>query len=119
MNKNKIFGNKAEAIATDFLIKKNYTILERNWRFSHLEIDIIAKKDDIISIVEVKARKNNFSSFDEIINIKKQKNLISAAEHYLEIKNFDNEIRFDVIFIFTQNNKIEIKHIENAFYSMP
>ncbi len=113
------FGKKAEQKVADFLSEKGYLILERNWRFSHLEVDIIAKDQDFIVFVEVKARKNNYQTFDEIISIKKQKNLINAAEKYLDLKNLDNELRFDVAFVIPKSTKFHIEYIENAFYSMP
>jgi putative endonuclease len=112
------FGKQAEALVVDFLKQATYEILETNWRFSHLEVDIIAKKDDFIVFVEVKARHRKNSAFDEIISIKKQKNIISAAEKFLEINDLENELRFDVAFVFKQNNKLIIDYIENAFYGM-
>ncbi len=49
-------GKKGERIAVDYLIKNGYKILERNWRYLKAEIDIIAKKDNTLAIVEVKTR---------------------------------------------------------------
>jgi Holliday junction resolvase-like predicted endonuclease len=49
-------GAKGEEIATDYLIEKGYTILERNWRHHHLEVDIIASKESLLHIIEVKTR---------------------------------------------------------------
>ena len=118
MNKSHNFGKEAEQKVADFLSKKGYLILERNWRFSHLEVDIIAKHNNFIVIIEVKARKNQNLTFDEIITIKKQKNLINAAEKYLDKKDLDNELRFDVAFVTIKNSIYEIEYIENAFYSM-
>ncbi len=116
MSKHNEFGNKAEKIAVKFLNDKNYKILDKNWRYSHLEADIIAFKDNFLVIVEVKARKHFNDNFEEIVPIKKQKHLINLAEKYLEEKNFDYEIRFDVIFITKKNKNFRINHIENAFY---
>ena len=49
-------GKKGEQLAVDFLIDRNYTIVERNYRFDKAEVDIIVQKDGILAIVEVKAR---------------------------------------------------------------
>jgi len=118
MSESHNFGKKAEQHVANFLSEKGYQIIEQNWRFSHLEVDIIAKQNDFIVIVEVKARKNKDLTFDEIITLKKQKNLINAAEKYLEKKDLDNELRFDVAFVSVDKDIYNINYIENAFYSM-
>ena len=53
-------GKKGEQLAVDFLQKKGYTILDRNWRFKKAEVDIIAQKEQILAIVEVKTRSSNY-----------------------------------------------------------
>ncbi len=111
------FGKKAEIIAEKYLLENGYKILDKNWRYSRLEVDIVAQKDIFLIIVEVKARKNTHLNFEEVVTLKKQKNLITAAEKYLEEKDIDLEIRFDVIFIYPKSKSFEIEHIENAFYA--
>ena len=56
--KNKQVGDKGETIAVNFLLKKGFNIIERNWRYKHLEIDIIASVKDKLHFVEVKTRTN-------------------------------------------------------------
>lgn len=112
------FGKEAEKLAKEFLVERNYKILETNWRYSRLEVDIIAQKDDFLIIIEVKARKSSNLNFEEVVTTQKQKNLITAAEKYLEEKDLDLEVRFDVVFIYKQKNNYTIAHIENAFYSI-
>ena len=53
-------GIAGEEIAVEFLLKKGYHILEKNWRHQHLEIDIIASIDNTLVVVEVKLRANDF-----------------------------------------------------------
>ncbi len=118
MSKSFEFGKYAEKLAVDFLKSKYYEIIETNWRYSNLEIDIIATKDNFIVITEVKARNNENLNFEEVVTLKKQKNLINATEKYLEINNLDLEVRFDVIFVYKQKNTFKINHIENAFYPL-
>ena len=48
------FGAQGEDIAIDYLRSKGYVILDRNWRSGHKEIDIVARKDDIVVFVEVR-----------------------------------------------------------------
>ena len=49
-------GKLGEELAVDFLIEKGYEILETNWRFQKAEVDIIAQKENILAVVEVKTK---------------------------------------------------------------
>lgn len=111
-------GMQGENIAASYLAAKNYKILARNWTTGHLELDIIAKKDDIIVIVEVKTRTGNLEMYDPAIavNRQKQKQLIRAANRYILNNNLDNEVRFDIISIFIQGKDHHVSHLEDAFY---
>jgi len=115
--KNKIFGKKGEEIALEFLEKKGYKIVEKNWYYHHKEIDIIALDNDELVIVEVKMRKTNyFGEPYEFVDKKKQMYLIEAANGYLIENNLDLPVRFDVISIVMQKNNItNIYHILDAF----
>lgn len=109
-------GLWGEQQAQEFLIKKGYCILETNWHDSHREIDIIASYGDDIVIVEVKTRTSNFLKPTDAVNKQKQKLLIAAANYYVRKNKIDKNVRFDIISIVATNGKIELEHIENAFY---
>lgn len=113
------FGKIAEELAADFLIRNQYRILARNFRYLKAEIDIIAEKDDCIVIVEVKARHTDaFLEPQEAVNKKKIKLLISAANYFIEENNIDKEVRFDIISVLPNKQKtLEIHHIIDAFQS--
>lgn len=119
MNKNKKeFGDAGEDIAADFLKQKGYKIIERNYRYGHGEIDIIAEDDNTLVFVEVKTRKNLEFGYPELgITKSKQKQVRKIAEAYLYEKNIiDTDCRVDVIAILNSpNNKPQIEHIINAF----
>lgn len=102
----------------EHLREKGYTILENNWMSSHNEIDIIAKKDDTLVIVEVKTRRSNYLVAPDVAVDKfKQRRLILAAESFVNRYNMDIDIRFDIISVVVDsNNNHVIEHIENAFY---
>lgn len=113
-------GKKGEQIATDFLKEKGFEIIERNYRFSHGEIDIIAidPKDGFTVFVEVKTRQNlDFGEPEYAITKGKQQQVKKVAELYLYDKEIENiDCRFDVIAILLQDKKKPvINYYENAF----
>jgi putative endonuclease len=111
------FGKKGEDLATEFLIEEGYEILERNWRFKHIEVDIMARDQNTLIIAEVKTRTGN--SYGEpytAVDYRKQRYLIFAAERYLFSNNLDLEVRFDIISIIMDGNRPVIEHIKEAFH---
>ena len=116
MSDKKILGEIGEKIAQKYLIKKNYLLVELNWRYKKAEVDIISQLKDTLVFVEVKCRKSDFfSKPEQAINHKKEELYKLAAENYLEVNNLEYEIRFDVISIIHNNNKTEIEHFISAF----
>ncbi len=116
MNCRKI-GNIGEHAVAEFLINKGYEIVEKNYTIRGGEIDIIAKKDDIIAIVEVKTRKNNSltSGFDSINKTKKLRIFKTARQYFLK-NNCDLQPRFDVAVVVLHNDNVNrIDYIENAY----
>lgn len=113
------FGKLAEELAENFLVKKNYKILAKNYRYLKAEIDIIAQFENQIVVVEVKARATDaFMLPQEAINKKKIRLIVSVANEFLETNNIELETRFDVISVLpNEKGKLEITHIENAFYA--
>lgn len=111
------FGKKAEDLAADFLLKNGYKILTRNFRYQKAEIDIIAEKDNLIIICEVKARSTDvFNLPQESVNKKKIKLLVSAADYYLQEFKVLKEVRFDIISLLPdEKQNLVIEHIQDAF----
>ncbi len=109
-------GKKGEQLAIDYLIKKGYTIRDKNWRFQKAEVDIIAQKGDILAVVEVKTRSTDyFGNPQDFINPKKIKLLVTAINEYVISKDLDVEVRFDIIGIIKTKNKLKIEHLKDAF----
>lgn len=109
-------GKKGEALAVEFLQKNNYTILERNWRFKKAEVDIIAQKNDVLAVVEVKTRSSNyFGNPQDFVNRKKIQLLVEAINEYVTSKDLDVEVRFDIIAILKNKETFNIEHLEDAF----
>ncbi len=111
-------GTAGENAAVKFLKKNGYIILERNYRKTYGEIDIIAKCGENIAFVEVKTRKSDlYGSPAEFVTKKKQQKIIKAAYSYIQKHNLDAEFTFDIIEVYIKGLKIEtINHIKNAFY---
>ena len=110
-------GNKGEQEAIAHLRKKGYSIIVCNYRYQKFEIDIIARVDDILAIVEVKSRSSEYYGDPlDSVNRKKEKMIAIAADHYIEQNCLDVNVRFDLISVVFRNGKPEVEHIEDAFY---
>ena len=109
-------GKKGEELAIDFLREKGYTIRNTNWRYQKAEVDIIAQKDTILAVVEVKTRSStDFGNPQDFVNPKKIKLLVSAIDEYVISKDLDVEVRFDIIAVVKENQRYKLEHIEDAF----
>ena len=120
MNDKKERGNWGEERAALYLRLHGYKIVERNFRCRQGEIDIIARKGDVVAFVEVKQRKNaDFGEAREFVTYSKQRRVIAAAELWLLKTGCELQPRFDVIEVYApQGTKTllpEIHHLENAF----
>jgi putative endonuclease len=110
-------GKIGEELAVDFLMEKGYEILETNWIFQKAEVDIIAQKENILAVVEVKTRSSvDFGSPQDFVKPKKIKLLVKAINEYVIANDLDVEVRFDIIAIHAKGKQFEIEHLEDAFY---
>ena len=117
MSKHYELGKKGEQLAVNYLLEKDYQILERNWRFQKAEVDIIAQKENTLAIVEVKTRSTNeFGNPQDFVNQKKIKLLTQAINEYVIQNDLDVEVRFDIIAITKNNSEFEIEHLKDAFF---
>ena len=93
-------GKEGEQLALGYLRKKGFEILHCNWRYSRFEIDIIAKKDDLLHIVEVKSRKYFPGAYpEESVTKKKFTFLKNAADEYLFQHPEYRHVQFDILAI--------------------
>lgn len=107
-------GIDNEQIAAAYLQKQGYAVLVMNWRCKLGELDIVARKDRLFVIVEVRSRRTIDAAF-ESINERKRAKLIRAAQMWLSA-NTVGEVawRIDVIAVGTQGGKPTIEHREDA-----
>lgn len=110
-------GREGEQMAVEFLQKAGYTILQTNWVYQKAEIDVLAKKEGILAVVEVKTRSTTaFGLPQDFVNPKKIQLLVKAVNEYILQNDLDLETRFDIIAIHKSANGYEIDHLEDAFY---
>lgn len=110
-------GRKGEEIACKYLSKNSFKIVERNWQFRHKEIDIIALKDNVLHVVEVKTRSSSyFERPQDAVTKQKQKFLITAINDYINQHDFEGEIQFDIFSVLLENGKEILEFIPDAFY---
>ena len=110
-------GRIGEEKAVSFLEANGYEILETNWRYDKAEIDIIAKKENNLAVIEVKTRSSlDFGLPQDFVKPKKIQLLVKAINEYVVSHDMDVTIRFDIIAIHKENSGFIIEHIEEAFY---
>lgn len=112
---NKQKGNLGELIALNYLFRDGAEILEKNYKIKTGEIDIIAKIENELVFIEVKSRSSlRYGYPAEAVNYKKISKISNVAKYYISTNNlYDIPIRFDVIEVYFNENKIN--HITNAF----
>ena len=121
----RLIGNLGEREAARFLRKKGYKILEKNYVAADAEIDIIARKDNVTTFIEVKTRNIKSLGYKEArpgssVTPEKQRKIIKAAGIYNSRNPQNTRLRLDVIEVYVEgtDKKVkvkEIKHIEGAF----
>jgi putative endonuclease len=111
-------GREGELIAREYLSLRGFDLLDCNWRHHHLEIDIVAKKQNTLHIIEVKIRRfGGVQCGEEAVTLQKQKKLIRAANAYARLHKRSEELSMDIIAIdYYPDDSIQIRHLQNAFY---
>lgn len=118
MLNNKDTGFFGENEAAQFLVKNGFDIVCRNWRYKHLEIDIVASKQQILHIIEVKTRsKTNFGLPESFVDKNKMQFMKNAAAHFqYQYPNW-KYIQFDIVAIhLNPEKKWEIFFIEDVYF---
>ena len=107
-------GMTGETRAAEYLEKRGYTVIDRNYRTRYGEVDIVCQKDHTIIFFEIK----NYSVYDEssieyAVNKRKQKRIVDTSKHFLYKNNLleSVQVRYDVIFVHGE----KMMHLENAF----
>ena len=110
-------GKWGEEMAAEYLLRQGYTIMERDWKSGHRDLDIIALDGNTVVFVEVKTRRNRlFTEPEMAVDYQKIRNLQQAANHYIKYRHINQEVRFDVITVVgSMNGTPSVEHIKDAF----
>lgn len=110
-------GKLGEEKAVEYLQKNGYAVLQTNFVFQKAEIDIIAQKENILAVVEVKTRSSiEFGLPQDFVKPKKIQLLVKAINQYIIENDLDVDARFDIISIYKNGKEYEIEHLEDAFF---
>lgn len=108
-------GRDGEQAATDFLVAEGFCIAERNWRRGHCELDIIAIRDGVLHVVEVKLRKKgSLTTPEEAITRTKFNSICRATSAYITMHKLDMEVQFDLVAIDSSADGYQIRYIPNV-----
>jgi putative endonuclease len=117
----KDLGIHGEQSVVDYLQRNGFAILARNYRKQYGEIDIIARKKDLLIFVEVKTRYNPYFDTSDVITPSKQRKIVMVAKEFLatQAAAFAESVmcRFDVALLTTQGDHHSITYIPHAFES--
>ena len=91
-------GRQGEDLAQEYLLREGFTLLDRNWRNGRYELDLVAERDGVLHIVEVKTRvAGNPVSPEEAYTRAKFRALCKAAEYYIRLYRIEFDVQFDLI----------------------
>lgn len=109
-------GKWGEDLAADYLQRKGYTIIERDWKSGRRDLDIVAKNGNVIVFVEVKTRRNSlYGQPEEAVDYRKLQSLQQAINHYIKFRHIRQEVRFDIISVVgTIGSEPDIQHIQDV-----
>ncbi len=114
-------GSVAEDFAANYIKSQGYDIIDKNFYIRGGEIDIVAKKGDLIIFVEVRSWDRVFWENGtplETVNPAKIRKIQKTALFYIQKKNINLQktmIRFDVAGLTKEGDSYKIEYIENAF----
>lgn len=117
-----VLGKRGEDLALEYLLQQGMTLLARNWRSGHKELDLVMEDGDTIRFVEVKAREYPAAAEPfENVTAQKRQRVISAAQGFLVREGRSGklqegkEVAFDVVSILFNGELFDIKYIREAF----
>ena len=114
-------GRRGEDIACKYRLDRGHTVVDRNWRSGHLEIDIVTVDPAGLHFVEVKSRVAPAPAApEENVGYLKQRRIVAAAKRYLhsgeKMSHFGQmEVFFDVFSVIFEGEKVEVTYFPQAY----
>lgn len=115
----RVLGKKGEEIASKYLIKSGYKVIEKNYRTKYGEIDLICEKEDSIIFIEVRTKTNlDYILPEESITSKKIEHLKKSSLEYLSNSNRKyKNIKFEFIgILFLNKENYKLNHIKDIIF---
>lgn len=117
---NKKVGNLGENMACMFLVKHGFNVVDRNYSKKWGEIDIVAKKNNILHFVEIKSVVSyETTSYmpEENVHSWKLKRLAKTIQTYLTEKSVPHETEWQIdviaVFLDDKSKKASFRFVEN------
>lgn len=109
-------GKEGEDLAVAHLLNNGYKIVARNFRYQKAEVDIIARKKDVLAVIEVKTRSTpDFGDPQNFLKQKQINSLVKAIDYFVNDHNLQVNVRFDIIAIIRNKSGTRIEHLKDAF----
>ena len=114
---NRALGAAGEALAAGYLEARGWRILARNPRAGGVELDLVARRRNLLAVVEVKTRSSGFAGAgEEAVDAAKRARLVRGAGAWLqENPQRGATVRFDVIVCERDARAWRVRHLEGAF----
>jgi putative endonuclease len=117
-SQNKPLGDRGERLAAEHLERAGWTILARNFRLGHREVDLVARRGEVVAFVEVKTRAGlGYGHPLEAITWKKRREIQQVAAAWIEAHGRPDDVyRFDAVAILLPvGGEPVIEHVEDAW----
>lgn len=116
-NHTQTLGQQGEQLVAQWLTARHFTVLAQNYRTKAGEVDVIARKGELVVFVEVKTRSTAYFATSTVVTYGKQQKVGRAAQHFVLQNRFvDHVLRFDIATLARQpDGSFSIEYIENAF----